>query len=74
MYEQWPKIRDIILFGGGLLGAAHETVVADAERTGLLILFGAMMGLPAFLPGAEQRKAGLPRQQANGSPQSQEGS
>jgi hypothetical protein len=42
--------RDGILFLGGLLGAAHETIIASAERPTLLVLFGVMMGLPAFLP------------------------
>ena len=45
-----PKIgRDTILFFGGLAGIFHETVVADGERAALLMLFGTMVGLPAFL-------------------------
>ena len=48
--KEWPAIRDILLFTGGLAGVFHETVlVAGPERPTLLILFAAMMGLPAFL-------------------------
>jgi hypothetical protein len=46
---KWPALRDIVLFFGGLAGVFHETVIATAERPTLLILFAAMMGLPAFL-------------------------
>jgi hypothetical protein len=42
--------RNTLLFTGGLLGVAHETLLQHAERPTLLILFAAMMGLPAFLP------------------------
>jgi hypothetical protein len=45
----WPVIRDVALFIGGLAGVGHETIIATAERPTLLILFAAMMGLPAFL-------------------------
>jgi hypothetical protein len=47
--ERWPLIRDGILFFAGLAGVAHETVVLQIERPALLFLFGAMLGLPAFL-------------------------
>lgn len=42
--------RNTFLFLGGLFGVAHETLLQHAERPTLLILFAAMMGLPAFLP------------------------
>jgi hypothetical protein len=42
-------IRDAILFLGGLLGVMHETLVAAQPREVLLLVFAAMMGLPAFL-------------------------
>jgi hypothetical protein len=41
--------RDIILFTGGLLGVAHETLLGSAERPFLLAIFGGMMGMPVFL-------------------------
>ena len=41
--------RDGVLFVIGVLGIAHETLVADIERPTLLILFAGMVGLPAFL-------------------------
>lgn len=50
---KWPVIRDVSLFLGGLVGVGHETLLAKAERPTLLILFAAMMGLPAFLRTSE---------------------
>lgn len=38
-----------VLFVVGLLGVGHETLVSDADRPTLLLLFAAMIGLPAFL-------------------------
>jgi hypothetical protein len=49
--------RDSLLFGAGLLGVLHETLLTNAERPSLLVLFGGMMGLPAFLKADEKRKA-----------------
>ena len=46
--SQWPFIRDIILFAAGLLGAGWETLHGPVEPS-LLVMFGAMMGLPIFL-------------------------
>lgn len=48
--------RDTLLFVFGLAGAAHETLVAVAERPTLLILFAGMMGLPAFLRADERKQ------------------
>lgn len=44
--------RNTFLFLGGLIGVGHETLLQHAERPTLLILFAAMMGLPAFLSSA----------------------
>lgn len=52
---RWPFLRDIVLFVAGLAGVAHETLIADAERPTLLLLFAAMMGLPIIL-NADQRR------------------
>jgi hypothetical protein len=41
--------RDIVLFVGGLLGVAHETLLGSGERPFLLAIFGGMLGLPVFL-------------------------
>lgn len=46
---RWTAIRDIFLFFAGIAGAAHEVVLTNTERPTLLILFAAMMGLPAVL-------------------------
>lgn len=49
--SRWPLIRDLALFTMGALGVIHETVITRIERPSLLLLFAAMMGLPAFLNG-----------------------
>ena len=49
--------RDGVLFTVGLLGIAHETLVANAERPTLLILFSGMVGLPAFLHKDEKNQS-----------------
>lgn len=46
---QWPFFRDIILFFSGLGGVVHETFFQSVDRPELLVMFAAMMGLPAFL-------------------------
>jgi hypothetical protein len=58
--RQWyQKItRDTVLFSAGLLGIAHETLVAEAERPSLLFLFAGMMGLPVFLRKDENKQEG----------------
>lgn len=45
----WDQIRDVILFFAGLAGIAYETIVEHVDRPQLLLLFAAMVGLPAFL-------------------------
>lgn len=54
--NRWPLSRDIVLFIGGLIGVMHETAFAEIERPTLLILFAAMMGLPAFLQQDKNEK------------------
>ena len=56
--KQWPILRDVVLFCGGLAGVVHETVLTQSERPTLLILFAAMMGLPAFLRGPGDKNGG----------------
>lgn len=48
--------RDGILFTSGLAGVFYETVFTKADRPTLLLLFAAMMGLPAFLRTDETRR------------------
>ncbi len=50
----WPLIRDVALFVGGLLGVAHETLITHIERPSLLLLFAAMLGLPVILGSDEK--------------------
>lgn len=55
--RNWQNTRDIILFFGGLAGVFNETVLTTTERPTLLILFAAMMGLPAFLRQDDKARA-----------------
>lgn len=48
--------RDGVLFVVGVLGIAHETLIAQTDRPTLLLLFAAMVGLPAFLNKDEKRQ------------------
>lgn len=56
MAHRWPLFRDAALFFAGVLGVAHETLGDQPERPTLLILFAAMMGLPAFLQKEPPKK------------------
>ena len=48
--EWWnTRLRDFVLFIGGFLGVAYETLLEQVDRPALLALFGGMMGLPVFL-------------------------
>ena len=51
----WPAVRDVILFFGGLVGVAHEALASGTPDPTLLLLYAAMMGLPAFLRQDERR-------------------
>jgi hypothetical protein len=53
----WQTLRDIILFFAGLAGVANEALAQGAERPTLLLLYAAMMGLPAFLRKDEKEKS-----------------
>ena len=59
--ERWrvPKLRvtrDTVLFLSGLGGIVHETFFTKLDRPDLLVLFMAMVGLPAFLRQDEYRR------------------
>lgn len=58
---QWlsfQALRDPILFIAGLVGVAHETLLAAEPRWSLLLIFGAMMALPIPLRADEVRRNG----------------
>lgn len=38
-----------VLRVAGLVGVAHETLINNVDRPTLLLLFAAMIGLPAFI-------------------------
>jgi hypothetical protein len=41
--------RDVVIFVIGIVGILHEIFLSVTDRPYLIILFGAMIGLPAFL-------------------------
>jgi hypothetical protein len=54
---KWRDLRAVLLFTGGFVGLAVETVAWLNGRTPdpqLLIVFSAMMGLELFLRGDEK--------------------
>lgn len=50
---RWRAVRDLVIFGVGICGIIYETVWESADRPTLLLLFAAMVGLPAFIRGDE---------------------
>lgn len=48
------QVRSTLLFVGGLAGVAYVTLVDQTDRPTLLIMFGAMLGLPLFLRSDEK--------------------
>lgn len=52
--------RDTALFVFGLLGIGYETLLVHVDRPTLLILFGGMVGLPAFLRQDEKKPVSEP--------------
>jgi hypothetical protein len=60
MKFRWPVARDIILFVGGFAGVLHETLLVHVDRPTLLILFAAMMGMPAFFHPVQQQGSPAP--------------
>lgn len=53
--QNWPIIRDIVLFFGGLAGVANEALGSGVERPTLLLVYAAMMGLPVVLRKDESK-------------------
>lgn len=54
------QFRTAALFLGGMAGAAYVTLVDATDRPTLLVLFGAMMGLPLFLRADEKHRPQIP--------------
>lgn len=52
------SLRDPILFVAGLAGIAHQTLIAPTPQWELLLIFGAMLGLPIPLRADEARRNG----------------
>jgi len=50
--------RDTAIFLLGVAGIIYETLVSNGDRPTLLVLFGAMIGLPTFLSSDEKRHKG----------------
>ena len=53
-------VRDWISFIVGVAGVVYETGFEHADRPTLYVLFGAMIGLPAFLTGGSPESAPAP--------------
>lgn len=47
--SDWPFLREIILFVGGVAGIAYETIGKSNPDPSLLVVFAGMMGLPIML-------------------------
>lgn len=45
----WNFVRTLVLFFAGLGGVAYEMIFVHPADYGLLVMFGAMMGIPLFL-------------------------
>jgi hypothetical protein len=58
--------RSIALFVVGIAGIAYEVVVDHGDRPTLLLLLGAMVGLPAFLNKDEKSRAPDPSPKRDG--------
>lgn len=61
----WRRLRDLVLFVSGLSGVAYETLTTHGKAdVQLLILFAAMMGLPAVLGGNKTEELRTERDKA----------
>jgi hypothetical protein len=47
--SRWPLTREVLLFVAGLAGLIFETVFRSSPDPSLLLIFGAMLGLPLML-------------------------
>jgi hypothetical protein len=55
--RRWPHItRDTVLFVVGMAGIIHEMALTNVDRPYLLVLFGAMVGLPVFIRSTDEKK------------------
>ena len=52
----FQDVRDAVLFFCGLALTIHEALEQTNDRPDLLILYAAMMGLPAYLMGERNKK------------------
>ena len=55
---KWKVSRDLVIFMVGLLGIVWETTVSSEADPQLIILFSAMIGLPAFLARDDHKRNG----------------
>jgi len=56
--KAWHPFRDAAMFVVGTWGVIHETLSHQQPRLQLLVLYGAMMGLPAFIGWDVRKKNG----------------
>lgn len=49
MWPRWDFVRTLTLFFAGLGGVIYEMIFVHPADPGMLVIFGAMMGIPIFL-------------------------
>lgn len=49
MWPNWEFVRTLTLFFAGLGGVMYEMLFVHPADYGLLVIFGAMMGIPIYL-------------------------
>lgn len=69
MWKRRRLTRDTFLFCFGVAGIIYETLAVHVDRPSLLFVFGACVGLPAFLHSDER---GQPRPNPESDPPSPE--
>jgi len=54
----FKSLRDILMFCIGTAGIGYEAIVQSSERLNLLILYGALLGLPYIFKSDEKKNGG----------------
>lgn len=49
VWPQWDFVRQLTLFYVGLGGVIYEMIFVHPADPGMLVIFGAMMGIPIFM-------------------------
>lgn len=49
--EQWPFIRSVLLFAGGMMGIGYEAIRHGVERPFQLGIYAGMLGINIVMAG-----------------------